>query len=98
MRQVGLGLFHGRIVRAWIDDEKEGALLDEVAFLNGDALQDPADLTFRRNRFVGFNVPDDLDIKGHGSLDYGGHGDRRRWRSRGRDGASTGTRVQQANT
>src|SRR5690349_12561504 len=64
-REIRFGLAQRRFVGAGIYLEEYGALLDEIAFLEGNMNELSADLRLDRNRGVGFDVADDVDVDGN---------------------------------
>ena len=72
---IGHHLVVGGFQRARIDVEELLALLDEIAFLEIDVDQLAADLGLNRDRGIGFDVADDLDLDRNVAVRGVGHGD-----------------------
>ena len=75
VRQIGLVLLYLGLERAAVDRKQKVTLLDEIAFMNGNVLQDSTDLTLNRDGLIRLDVTDHLNIDRRGAAYHLGDGD-----------------------
>ena len=63
--QRGFLLIEHCLQRTGVDGEQQIVILDVVAFLEGNLGQDASDLGFDRDRGIGLDIADDLDVARH---------------------------------